>query len=418
MNAHSGPEHVVIVGAGMAGLATAWFLQERGVRTTVVDRTGVAAGASWGNAGLINPAFTIPQPEPSVLRFGLRALFDRSSPLVVPLDGDRRMWTFLAAFARNCTRSRWRRSMAVFNELNRGAIEAHEQLTAGGVTAPLKYADPFLAACGSRADRTSLIEEFDSVLASGGDIRYELMDGDELRALEPALSGNARTGVRVHGQRFLNPPEYVHALADAVRDRGGDLYEGFDVADVRDLGSAGVELASYAGHHLRADAVVLANGAWLGRLARPFGVRTIVQSGRGYSFSVEPQTMPTRPIYLPARHVACNPLGEKFRITGMMEFRAAGAAADPRRLEALIESVRPMFSDVDWNARYDEWVGSRPCTADGLPLAGATASPRVHVLGGHGMWGMVLGPVTARLLADSITAHPVPDWMRRFDPLR
>lgn len=72
------PEHVAIVGAGMAGLATAWFLQERGVRVTVLDRTGVAAGSSWGNAGMLNPAFTVPLPEPSVLRYGIRSLLDRS----------------------------------------------------------------------------------------------------------------------------------------------------------------------------------------------------------------------------------------------------------------------------------------------------------------------------------------------------
>lgn len=418
MSAHSGPEHVAIVGAGMVGLATAWFLQERGVRTTVVDRSGVAAGASWGNAGMLNPAFTVPLPEPSALRSGFKGLFDSTSPLVIPPAIDRRLWTFLARFARNCTDSRWRHAMGVFNELNRVSLDAYQRLVEGGVPAPVKDADPFVAACASAQDRKPLVHELEKVRAGGGDVHYELADGDDLRALEPALSANVRTGVLVYGQRFINPPEYVRSLAETVRGRGGDILDDFDVAELRDLGSSGVELLSASGRGVRADTAVLANGAWLNSLARRFGVRQLVQAGRGYSLSVEPSSMPTHPIYLPAQSVACNPLGDRFRVTGTMEFRPADAALDPRRIHAIIDSVRPMFSGVDWNARHEEWVGSRPCTADGLPLVGETTSPRVHVAGGHGMWGMVLGPVTGQLLADSITGRPLPGWMHRLNPLR
>lgn len=89
----------------------------------------------------------------------------------------------------------------------------------------------------------------------------------------------------------------------------------------------------------------------------------------------------------------------------MMEFRPAGAPLDPRCIHGIIDAVRPIFSGVDWNARYHEWVGPRPCTADGLPLVGSTSSPRVHVAGGHGMWGIVLGPLTGQLLADCEGAY-------------
>jgi D-amino-acid dehydrogenase len=77
-----------------------------------------------------------------------------------------------------------------------------------------------------------------------------------------------------------------------------------------------------------------------------------------------------------------------------------------------------LFDGVDWEAREEEWVGSRPCTPDGLPLVGATRSPRVHVSGGHGMWGVTLGPLTGRMLADSITGDDEHPLMSNFDPLR
>ncbi len=83
-----GPRSAIVVGAGIVGLSTAWFLQERGVDVTVVDRTGVAAGASWGNAGWIAPALTLPLNSPGVLRYGLRSLRDPAAPLHIPLTAD------------------------------------------------------------------------------------------------------------------------------------------------------------------------------------------------------------------------------------------------------------------------------------------------------------------------------------------
>ena len=77
-----------------------------------------------------------------------------------------------------------------------------------------------------------------------------------------------------------------------------------------------------------------------------------------------------------------------------------------------------MFKGVDWSQRHDEWVGSRPCTADGLPLVGATRTPRVFVAGGHGMWGITHGPVTGRLLAQLILTGREPEQIKPFDPLR
>src|SRR5439155_4332772 len=96
------PRSAIVVGAGIVGLSTAWFLQERGVCVKVVDRTGVAAGASWGNAGWIAPALSIPLNDPSMLRYGLRSLVNRAAPLRISLAADPTLWKFLMRFAANC----------------------------------------------------------------------------------------------------------------------------------------------------------------------------------------------------------------------------------------------------------------------------------------------------------------------------
>src|SRR3546814_12231214 len=102
----------------------------------------------------------------------------------------------------------------------------------------------------------------------------------------------------------------------------------------------------------------------------------------------------------------------------MMEFRSPDAPLDPRRVQAIIDAAKPMLSGIDWTAREEEWVGSRPCTTDGLPLIGATRSPRVHGAAVHGMWGLALGPLTGTMVVDAMSGAKPPSGLIHFDPLR
>ncbi|GAA1212539.1 FAD-dependent oxidoreductase [Rhodoglobus aureus] len=412
------PAHVTIIGAGMVGLCTAWFLQERGVEVTVLDRTGVAAGSSWGNAGWIAPALTLPLPEPSIFRFGLKAVVSPSSPVYVPLAANATLLRFLAGFARHSLPGAWRKNMSTFAEINKWGLDSFDRMEDGGVAAALTKADPFLAAFVNERDQQTIVHEFDEVAARGGHVSFKKITGDEMRELEPSVSGMVTHGLRVEGQRFINPPAFMEVLAASVRARGARIIDSANVTGVRDLGADGIAVDVDGQDAVRSDQVVIATGTWLSGLARQFGVKQVVQAGRGYSFSVKPPVIPTHPIYLAAQRVACTPLGDRLRVGGMMEFRRADAPSDSRRIQTIVDAASPMFDGVDWEAREEEWVGSRPCTADGLPLVGRTRSPRVHVAGGHGMWGIALGPLTGRMLADSITGgdeHPLLD---AFDPLR
>lgn len=415
------PHHVAVVGAGMVGLATAWFLQERGVEVTVLDRSGVAAGSSWGNAGWLTPGITTPLPEPAVLRYGLRAVLSPSSPVYVPPSANPRFLRFVTGFTRHSTMAHWRRSMSSLVPINRLALDSFDLLRDGGVAAETTETASFLAAYRTAEERRTLLEEIEHIHAAGQGIEYDLLTGDEARAVEPMLSAEVGAALRLRGQRYVNPGVFVHALADAVVARGGKLLTGpgSEVRDVVDTG-AGVRVVT-SGGPVQADAVVLASGAWLGDLARPFGVRSVVQAGRGYSFSVgldDSVRMPQGPVYLPSQRVACTPMGDRLRVAGMMEFRRPEAPLDARRIRAIAEAARPFLRGADLDDRQDEWVGSRPCTADGLPLVGATRSPRVFAAGGHGMWGITLGPATGRLLADQIVTGTRPAELAPFSPTR
>lgn len=416
-------ERVVVIGAGMVGLSTAWFLQRSGVDVTVVDRHQVAAGSSWGNAGWLSPALTMPLNDPGILSTGIRQVLRPASPVYVPFTLNPRLLLFLADFARHCTPRHWRSALNAFVIANRSAHDAYDELTASvdcPIEAPIKEATPLLAAFVCEKDRESLVEEFHRVEEVGYGTEYTLLDRDQVHGLEPALGPAVNCGISMTGQRFINPGEFVQALARAVKTGGGKVLTGREATGVTQVGqSAAVRFDD--GTRVDTDAIVIATGTWVSALARRHGVRRLVQAGRGYSFTVHPEVAPVNPLYLHGQRVACTPLGEPedgLRVAGMMEFRAPEHPLDHRRIRAIIAAAAPMITGVDWSARTDEWVGSRPCTADGLPLVGRTSSNSIYVASGHGMWGIALGPLTGRLLADQIVRGHTDPLLRSFNPLR
>jgi len=403
----------IVVGAGMVGLATAWHLQERGVEVTVIDRVGVAAGSSWGNAGWLTPGKTIPLADPSLWSYGPKALLDPDAALHVPFRVDPGLWSFLARFAAHGTARAWDRAMAALTPIDRIALECFDELAAGGVDSWTREG-PFVIGFAEEAHAKGFLHEIAGVIRHGQDVPFERLD--DPRELAPQLSERVAVGYRLDGQRFIEPAPYVEALAAAVVARGARLVTGVEVVDVSSTRRPVVALST--GERMESDAAVIATGAWMPRLARRLGVRTRVQAGRGYSFTVDSEQPARHPVYLPYQRIACTPYEGRFRIAGTMEFRGPDEPFQPRRVKAIVAQARELLTGVDLEHRHDEWVGSRPVTPDGLPLVGATRAPNVYVAGGHGMWGIVLGPATGRFLAEQIVTGRIDPVIAPFDPLR
>lgn len=413
-------ERVVVIGAGMVGLSTAWHLQERGADVVVIDRSGVAAGSSWGNAGWISPGLAVPLSDPSVLKYGLKALLDSASPLFIPLRPDPRLMSFLLGFARRCTLPQWKRTMATFVPLNERAIDAFQHLEDNGVAAK-SYSAPIMAAFRAAKDSAGLEHEIELIREAGLDLKTEEIDNAQLRQALPIVSDGVEKAIRIDGQRFINPGEYCQALSDAIIARGGQVLSGANAHALRH-GPKGVTVELTSGEPVSGDAVVLATGAWLPDLAKACGMKTPLRAGRGYSFSLgvtEPGGSPVaNPIYFPYERIACTPVGDRLRVGGTMEFAEPDEPMHPARIDAIVAGGRPLLSGVDWEDRQDEWFGSRPVPVDGLPLIGATDVPGVYVNGGHGMWGITLGPLSGQLLAEEIMTNSTPQLLRQLRPTR
>ncbi len=406
------PRSAIVVGAGIVGLSTAWVLQERGVSVTVVDRAGVAAGSSWGNAGWIAPALSVPLNDARTLRTALQSLPNRAAPVRISPSADPLLWQFLARFALNCRKSSWTRAVRANLTLNRQCMAAYDVLVSGGVDAPITDA-PITALFGTAADAEHLLEQLQRLRGAGQPSSVTRLAGAEVREHVPLASGGVGAGVQINGQRFVDPGRFVQALGRSVVERGAAL-EIMDVTDVRAVGN-GVAVHA-GGHALTADLAVIATGAWLPGLVKRW-VRVPVQAGRGYSFTVPVDRPVFGPIYLPDVRVACTPLQGKLRVTSMMELRPPDAPASAGVVETIVGSARRFFDGVAWAERDESWVGPRPLSPDGRPLVGAV-SKRIFVAGGHGMWGMKQGPVTGRLLAEQIATGNQPTGLRECDPLR
>ncbi|HZD15550.1 MAG TPA: FAD-binding oxidoreductase [Pseudonocardiaceae bacterium] len=408
------PRSAIVVGAGIVGLSTAWFLQERGVSVTVVDRTGVAAGASWGNAGWIAPALSVPLNDPRTLRYTLRSLSNRAAPVRIPLSADPTLWRFLLRFAANCRESSWTRAVRANLTLNHECMAAYDELVANGVDAPITDA-PITALFHSSADAEHLLEQLQRLQDAGQPSTTTELTGTTLREQVPLASSAVAVGVRIEGQRFVDPGRFVQALARSVVERGAAL-DTVDVADVNAVGN-GVRVQPRSGPALTADVAVVATGAWLSKLVSRW-VRVPVQAGRGYSFTVPVEREVFGPIYLPDVRVACTPLNGKLRVTSMMELRRPEAPLSAAVVDAIVDAAGRFFDGVRWAERDEIWVGPRPLSPDGRPLVGPVLENRIFVAGGHGMWGMKQGPATGRLLAEQITTGKRPPGLREFDPLR
>ena len=376
----------------MAGLATAWFLQDGGAQVTVYERDRVAAGASWGNAGWLSPGFVAPLPEPAVLRYGAAR---RGQPAVAGVPAAARR-PEPAAVPRVVRPAQHAGAVAARDGRLRSVaatVPSRPSTTSAGVCRRTHPPSRSWPATGTNGRPAGCCTSWHGIRAAGHDVSGEQLTGDQARSLAPNLTAEVGAAIRVRGQRYLDPPAYVRALAESVARAGRRAAGGRRGARASTRDARRRRGGPRSGTTPSSSPPVPGSAGWRGGSASGRSCRPAAATASACrSRRCRPGRCTSRP-----QRVACTPLGDRLRVAGMMEFRRPEEPLDPRRIAAITDAVRPFLAGVDLDDRQDEWVGSRPCTADGLPLLGRTASPRVFVSGGHGMWGIALGPVTGRL---------------------
>jgi D-amino-acid dehydrogenase len=391
---------VAVIGGGVIGLSTAYYLRQAGVEVVVLERDRVGSGASRGNAGEVCPGVSAPLPAPGVVSASLRRLHRRDSALYVHPQPSIALARFLLGFALSSRAASYAAGVRALGELSRDAVDQYREIAADGVEFSLNDR-PYLCVFETRARAQASLAELRRWSGEFLEVPERVLDQDELRTREPSLTGGV-SGYALEGQVVIDTSAYIDALAARLRSGGAEIREGTRVTRIRP-DSQGVGIATTR-DTVKADAAVLASGVWSTVLARTTGGRVPIFPGKGYSFSVPIKSRPTHLISLDGPHVSLAPLNDTTRIAGTMELDRQHDRFDPRRIEAIVTAARPYLQGVRWEERTAEWVGPRPMTANGLPFIGALdSSRRLFVAAGHNMLGVTLAPGTGRALARLIT---------------
>ena len=412
---------VVVVGAGVVGLACAWELSRAGADVLVLERGTVGSGTSQGNTGWVCPSLTFPLPAPGMMREGIRQLVTRGEAFVLRPSLDPTFLRWLWSFRRSCSASRFEAGVRALLVLNRRTLELLDEYQAGGVVFEMHAPGLVVAARTAHG-----IDSYRDVFRKLRELGHEGGTVDELDTrslveLEPALDATGVVaGLHATVDRFVRPEELTAGLATRLRETGVEVREGCELSRLaRRNGS--IELQTNTGVEQTAR-VVLAAGLPTAPLLRTAGVRLPMVGARGYSVTLQGSGIrPRHALYLAEAKLGLSPYRNSLRIAGVFELGASSVEAPPGVGERLIAAARPYLGSwrPDPNEPVVPWAGLRPTTPDGLPLIGALPGHEgVYLATGHGMLGVTLAPATAALLAALVLDGRAAPELAPFDPAR
>lgn len=393
---------VAVIGAGSLGLFTAYELAKQGASVTVYERFPLddLHNSSWGNAGHILPAMSVPVTSVGNITSVLKSVFKRDSFMVLPHSIDRSSAGFLTRFARNSSRGRWLQSVEHLVRLNRLALSEFERVQAEGVAIGFERA-PFVSAFASEAAARTQFADLLDVCSRGLELELSLLDGDELHKREPLSRAAGRFGLVLENQGLVQPPTLMRGLLAKLSDMGVEFVHN-SVDKVEGLSDGQVRLATACGGGAVFNKAVVCSGSWLNELASPHGVRPRVLAGFGYSLRVDVPELPEGMLYFPEAKIATTRMGDSLRISTLLQIDSPNMSFDARGGRRLNENARRVLPLADWDSQRELWHGGRPISSDGMPIIGETRTRNVYANGGHGMWGVTLGPVSGRLLAEAM----------------
>lgn len=404
--------HVLVLGAGVIGVTSAWYLAEAGHDVTVVDRQSEPAmETSFANGGQISAAHAEPWAKPSVLPKILRWLGREDAPMLFRWRTDPAQWRWALGFLAECAPGRFERNvirlaaLARFSQAQLSALREHTGLEYDSLQRGI------LHFCTEAREFDSLARHATAMRRLG--FAREALSAADCIALEPALAGSQ---VPIAGGVYTPTDEsgdahlFTQRLAEQAAARGvafrfGAQIQGIEAHDAK---VGGVRLAS--GERIAADATVVALGSYSTRLLAALGVRLPVYPLKGYSITVplkaDEAAAPHVSLTDEAHKIVITRLGDRLRAAGTAELAGYDTTVNAVRCDAIARRIRALFPALDFGDDLGFWAGLRPATPSNVPLVGATRFENLFLNTGHGTLGWTLACGSGRALADLISGRP------------
>ncbi len=401
--------NIIILGAGVVGVTSAWYLAKAGHSVTVIDRQPAAAlETSFANAGEVSPGYSSPWAAPGIPVKAMKWLFMKHSPLIIQPTLDPAALRWIGQMLSNCTSQRYainKSRMVRIAEYSRDCLMALREETG------IQYDQRTQGTL--EVFRTQ--KQFDgigkdvAVLKAGG-VAYEILDRDGCAAVEPGLSTSKDKivgGLRLPGDETGDCFMFTTELAKLAEQAGVKFL--YDTGITRPITEGNrVKAVETTKGLIEADVFIGALGSYTPQFLKRLDIDLPVYPVKGYSITVpiiDATRAPVSTVMDEAHKIAMTRLGDRIRVGGMAEIAGFSKSLPAKRQATLTHSIEDLFGGAGDQSQAKFWSGLRPMTPDGTPVIGATRYSNLYLNTGHGTLGWTMACGSARVLSDIVSGN-------------
>jgi D-amino-acid dehydrogenase len=400
---------VVVLGAGVIGVTSAWYLAKAGYEVTVIDRQPAPAlETSFANAGEISPGYASPWAAPGIPLKAMKWMFQEHAPLIIQPKMD---WTKLSWMARmlmNCTAEAYavnKSRMVRLAEYSRDCLIELRAET--GISYDERTQGTLQL---FRTDKQVAAAEKDIAVLKDDGVAFEVLDADACVAAEPGLAASLAKiagGLRLPGDETGDCFKFTQSLSQMAAGLGVTFRYGVGI-DALEADAGRIVAVHTSEGRMTADAFVVALGSYSPMLVAPLGIKLPVYPVKGYSITVpivDKARAPVSTVMDESHKIAITRLGDRIRVGGMAELAGFDMSLSPKRQATLTHSVEDLFGGAGDQGRATFWCGLRPMTPDGTPVVGRSPVANLYLNTGHGTLGWTMAAGSGRVLADIVSGR-------------
>lgn len=395
-------DSVLVVGAGVVGIACAYYLSKAGLQVTVIDQGAIASACSYANCGYICPSHVSPLTEPGAIKIALKSLLNPRSPFRVKPTLNPTVINWMLQFAMRCNFKQVLTAGRHLQAILDASLKEYRELIPQNEI-ECEFENKGLLYVFRTEHAMEEFAENDRMLTENFGVSAKRIAGSELPQLDSGLRSGLMGAFHYPEDASVRPDLLNKAWVERLKQRGVQFIENCKLSSViKDGGKVTAVVTSHG--ELKADRFVFAMGAWSTHWSKELGCRIPIQPGKGYSVTLDrPESCPSYPMLFPEEKVGVSPFKTGMRLGSMMEFVGYNTSIPEYRIQQLRDSARSyLTASVDGNVQ-ETWYGWRPMTWDSLPIIGPVPKLQNSYLAtGHNMLGLSLASSTGRLISEMI----------------